>query len=561
MINNFKVQNKVILLLGLVALVGVCALLYTDLSLGSSLSQYRETLNGPARGTVALARSGRHSVWTSRSIFKSLLARDSNKLETALKDVEEGKTKFNAEIETARSLLPEKAERISSLREQYNLALGEGCRKVLTLNKAGQKEDAEAEMDSSCGPQLLAVTKGIGTLVDEIVVENTELAIQLDKGSERAILSANIFGLIGLLAAGSLAIWLTRGGIALPIVRLDGLMAQMATGNLNVSIPGQDRRDEIGSMSRTAETFRQGLAEAEKLRTDAARQKDAIEAERRSAMLTLADEFEKSVGGIVSMVSSAATEMQASAAQLTATAQETSAQSVAVSVAAEEAGANVTSVAASTEELGASVGEIGRQVETSAAIAASAAREAEAAQAVVGELNETAASIGSVVDLIAGLAGQTNLLALNATIESARAGEAGKGFAVVASEVKALASQTARATTDISEKISRIQEATGRAANAMRSIAGTIYSLNQTSSAIASAVDQQSAATQEIIQAVNQASTGTQEVTSNITGVARAAEQTGEAAAQVQTSSAELADQAERLHQEMDRFLATVRAA
>ncbi|MDV6330992.1 methyl-accepting chemotaxis protein [Asticcacaulis sp. 201] len=346
--------------------------------------------------------------------------------------------------------------------------------------------------------------------------------------------------------------------IVSPITSLTGAMEKVARGEDNVKVPGAERGDEIGAMSRAFEDNARrvaAMAEAQKaLEASAAEQ-------RKIATLKLADDFEKSVGGIVTLVSSAATEMQAAASQLSATAQEASAQSVAVSSAAEEAGANVTSVASSAEELGASVAEIGRQVETSSAISSDAVREANEAVRIVAELNEVASSIGGVVDLIAGLAGQTNLLALNATIESARAGEAGKGFAVVASEVKALAGQTAKATTEISSKISQIQEATSRAAGAIQSITGTIENINQVSTTIASAVEQQSAATQEIVQAVNQASIGTQEVTSNITGVALAAEQTGEAASQVLSSSAELATQAERLNLEMDKFLTTVRAA
>ncbi|ADU13291.1 methyl-accepting chemotaxis protein [Asticcacaulis excentricus] len=561
MLNNLSMQIKVIVLLALIAIVGVGAVLYTDASLGGNINKYDQALTGPAPGTVALARSGRHAAWTSRSILKAVIASDADKLEKAQHDIEEGKTKFNAELDKAEKFLPSKVSEFKPLREKYNTALSTACAEVLSLAQAGQKDAAITTMDNGCGPELLEVMTGVGGVVDRTIEENNALAASLQKSADDAVRNANIIGLIGLLVAGSFAVWLTRTGISAPVVRLDGLMGQMAKGKLDVVIPGQERRDEIGSMSRTAEAFRQGLMEAETLRASAEQQKAIAEAERRTSMLKLADDFEKSVGGIVSLVSSAATEMQAAAAQLSATAQEASAQSVAVSAAAEEAGANVTSVAASTEELGASVGEIGRQVETSSSVAANAVREAEEAQIVVSELNETAASIGGVVDLIAGLANQTNLLALNATIESARAGEAGKGFAVVAAEVKALASQTAKATTDISEKIAKIQDATNRAATTMRNIAGTIQSLNHSSTAIASAVEQQSAATQEIIQAVNQASVGTQEVTSNMSGVAQAAEQTGEAAVQVQSSSAELATQAERLHHEMDKFLQTVRAA
>lgn len=350
--------------------------------------------------------------------------------------------------------------------------------------------------------------------------------------------------------------------VANPIARLTEALGRLASGEKLREISGAGRKDEIGDISRAVDRIRI-VTEEEALQkaADAEAERQRQDQERRQMMLKLADEFEKSVGGIVSLVSSAATEMQASAQQLTTTAQQASAQSVAVSAAAEEAGANVTSVASSAEELGASVNEIGRQVETSASISSEAVEEASGAVRLVDELNTVAVSIGGVVDLIAGLASQTNLLALNATIESARAGEAGKGFAVVASEVKALAGQTAKATTEISDKIAHMQEATAKAAAAISNISGTITHINQTNTIIASAVEQQTAATQEIVQAVNQASIGTQEVTTNITGVAMAAEQTGTSAVQVLGASAELAQQAERLHQEMDKFLQTVRAA
>jgi methyl-accepting chemotaxis protein len=350
--------------------------------------------------------------------------------------------------------------------------------------------------------------------------------------------------------------------VANPIARLTEALGRLAMGEKLREIVGAERRDEIGDISRAVDRIRV-VTEEEALQKAAGAEAERIkqDQDRREIMLKLANEFERSVGGIVTLVSSAATEMQASAQQLSTTAQQASAQSIAVSAAAEEAGANVTSVASSAEELGASVNEISRQVETSATISSEAVREASGAVQIVEELNEVTASIGGVVDLIAGLASQTNLLALNATIESARAGEAGKGFAVVASEVKALAGQTASATTEISAKIAHIQDATAKAASAIANISGTIQNINQTNTIIASAVEQQTAATREIVQAVNQASIGTQEVTSNITGVAMAAEQTGTSAVEVLNASAELAQQAERLHHEMDKFLATVRAA
>ena len=387
--------------------------------------------------------------------------------------------------------------------------------------------------------------------------QSRQMAAKVNQSATIQLITAALVAL-GLAAAG---IWLILARVTAPLSQITRMMQTVSEGKLDAEIPHTQARNEIGTLARTLLVFRDGLRETHRLREESEATRVRSEAERRQAMLDLADGFERSVGGIVSMVSAAATEMQAAASQLTSTAQETSAQSVAVSAAAEEAGHNVTSVASAAEELGASVGEIGRQVSTSAQISHDAVRQADNAAIVVNELNEVAGSIGGIIDLIAGLAGQTNLLALNATIESARAGEAGKGFAVVASEVKALAGQTSHATSEISTKIVQIQDATGRAAEAFRNITATIQNINSTNSAISAAVEQQSAATGEIIQAVNQASLGTQEVTVNITGVAKASEQTGEAASQVLSASSELAEQAERLHHEMDRFLMTVRAA
>ena len=283
--------------------------------------------------------------------------------------------------------------------------------------------------------------------------------------------------------------------------------------------------------------------------------------ERADKLATLTSVFDREMSALTGNVSSAATQLEATARQLATSAKGTSTQSGAVSTAAEKAGANVAMVAASAEELGSSVAEIRRQVERSAGMSQGAVKESEATAVIVSELSAVAGSIGEVVDLISGLAGQTNLLALNATIEAARAGEAGRGFAVVAAEVKDLANQTAKATAEISSKVSAIQASTGRAVSAIGGISETIRQIDETASSIASAIEHQTTATQEIVDSVSEASRGTIDVTSNIGGVARAAEDTGTAANDVLSASIELSGQASQLRQQVQTFLQNVRAA
>ncbi|WP_407520867.1 methyl-accepting chemotaxis protein [Methylobacterium oryzisoli] len=363
----------------------------------------------------------------------------------------------------------------------------------------------------------------------------------------------------GLLAALALAAAIVILGITRPLASLVGVLQRMAQGETEAEIKEAARGDEIGAVGRAVEAIKAMVAK--KAAEDAERRQiadAAAAAERKRTMVEMADGFERAVGGIVS---SSATELQATAQQMTATATETASQSTTVASAAEEAAANVNTVAAAAEELGASVQEIGRQVSGSADLAQVAVREADQTASQVNELSRAVTKIGDVVQLISTIAAQTNLLALNATIEAARAGEAGRGFAVVAAEVKELASQTARATDEIASQIGQIQGATAQAVEAIGSITARIREINTVATTIAAAVEEQGAATQEIVRNVAEASTGTTEVTSNIAGVAQASEQTGAAASQVLASASELSRQSERLSAEVHQFLATVRAA
>ena len=366
----------------------------------------------------------------------------------------------------------------------------------------------------------------------------------------------------GLLVAVILSALILMFGVTRPLGSLVAVLQRMARGEIDATIIEARRGDEIGAVGRAVEGIKARVARSA---AEEAERKRAAEtmaaAERKSATMALAQAFEQAVAGVVEQVASSATELQATARTMTGAAQEAATQSGTVAAAAEQAATNVNTVAAATKELGGSIQEIGRQVQGSTDLAQRAVGEADQTAALVAELSAAATRIGDVVQTISAIASQTNLLALNATIEAARAGEAGRGFAVVASEVKELAGQTAKATEEIASQIGRIQGVTGEAVGAIGTITNRIRELNGVASSIAAAVEQQGAATQEIVRNIAQATAGTREVTGNIVGVAGASEQTGEAAGKVLSAATGLSRQSERLTAEVDRLLATMRAA
>jgi methyl-accepting chemotaxis protein len=338
-------------------------------------------------------------------------------------------------------------------------------------------------------------------------------------------------------------------------------MTGLAGGDFTIAIPGLSRKDEVGEMAGAVEVFKTSMIETERLRAEQLQVDQRQLQQRKADMHKLASAFEGAVGEIVENVSSAATELEASASTLTATAERAQGLATAVAAASEEASTNVQSVASASEELTSSVNEISRQVQESSRVASVAVDQAQKTNGRVGELSKAAARIGDVVELINTIAGQTNLLALNATIEAARAGEAGRGFAVVASEVKALAEQTAKATGEISQQISGIQSATEDSVGAIKEIGDTIGRMSEISSTIAAAVEEQGAATQEISRNIQHAARGTSEVSANITDVQRGAGETGSASAQVLSAAQSLSRDSNRLKLEVGKFLDTVRAA
>ena len=392
------------------------------------------------------------------------------------------------------------------------------------------------------------------------------VAIQVEGAKAEYDIAERQYSIVIGIAAAILAMGVLLGGflsrqtilaIVRPLGRLNDAMANITRGNLGNRIL-VERDDEIGVALRNLQTV-QVIVRFDREEIKAAERR--VEIQRKSDMVRLADGFEGAVGEIIETVSSAATQLEASAGALATTAARSQELTLTVATASEQASTNVQSVASATEEVTSSVNEIGRQVQDSARMAGEAVAQAHTTTDRVGELSKAAARIGDVVELINTIAGQTNLLALNATIEAARAGEAGRGFAVVASEVKALAEQTAKATGEIGQQITGIQAATQESVNAIREISGTIEKLSEISSTIAAAVEEQGAATQEISRNVQQAAQGTRQVSSNIADVQRGASETGSASAQVLSAARSLSGDSNRLKLEVGKFLNSVRAA
>ncbi|CAM3544972.1 methyl-accepting chemotaxis protein [Thalassospira profundimaris] len=402
------------------------------------------------------------------------------------------------------------------------------------------------------------VAENLEDLKLSVKAEQDQIGPRATEAASQAVIVTAIVGGVAVILGG-FAAWIIGTGISRPIRQITEVMKELAGGNKQIDIPGQDRRDEIGDMSKAVLVFKENMIKAEQL---AAEEAEAVKRrEKRAAKINkLTASFDQDMSVILKTLASAATEMQSTATGMSSTAEETSRQSGIVAAAAEQASTNVQTVASATEQLSASIAEITQQVSQSSTVANRAVEDAEKTNIQIRGLAEAAQKIGDVVGLISDIAEQTNLLALNATIEAARAGDAGKGFAVVAAEVKNLATATSRATEDITNQITGIQNETDGAVTAIGTISSTITEISEISAAIASAVEEQGAATLEITRNVQEASVGTTEVTSNIVSVNEAAGSTGAAAEQVLSAASELSRESESLRHKVEAFLSAVRA-
>ena len=392
--------------------------------------------------------------------------------------------------------------------------------------------------------------------VIELVKDTTEYEAAA-ASSQRTL----ILGTIAILAGAALLALLIGRGMSRPLTAITAVMNRLSSGDTDVKIPGGRRKDELGTMAGAVDVFRRNMIEARTLREAQEAAKQQAELEKKALQRQMADRFEADVKSVVGAVARATEDMQRMAAAITASVNGTSAQAAAAAAASEEASASVNTVASATEELASSVAEIGRQVTHSSDVADAAVAKAGKTTEMVGSLASASEKIGDVLRLIGAIASQTNLLALNATIEAARAGEAGRGFAVVASEVKALASQTAKATEEIAGQVTAIQSSTGDCAIAIGGISDTIREISGIATTIAAAVEEQGSATREIARSVQQVAAGTSEVAVNVAGASNAAEQSRALADTVLSASGELSQHASRLFESVDSFLAGLRDA
>jgi methyl-accepting chemotaxis protein len=565
-LSNLRILTKILSVIAILSVVSIAIAFVGARSL-SSLNDATDVMESAADNALLAARMNANVLAMNRAeVDISADARAENIRAARAALEEEMKTYRDRRARIERTLPAEmrpKLAEIDAAFSSYERELRDTFDAAARVRNVEMSAEMRAVRESveSNRPLVTNLRTTLRTLAEALDSHVSKVSQSATAEYQRSSTLMVAIAAIGITVGLGLGFYIGQFGIARPIRAIVETLQTLASGKFGVDIAGTERRDEVGDVARAAVVFKENGEE--KLRLEAEQAAAAARAadEKRATMNQLADQFDQAVGGIVAAVSSAATELEAAAQTLTSAAEETSIQSSAVASASEQTSANVQTVATSAEEMSVSVREIASQVAKSTQIAGQAVVEAGETSTKMAELAKSTQAIGEIVNLINEIAGQTNLLALNATIEAARAGEAGRGFAVVASEVKLLAEQTSKATAQIGAQIAQIQLASTTAVEAITAIGATIREMNNISTSIAGAIEEQTSATTEIARNVQQASAGTSEVSANIEGVSQAASSTGAAASQVLTSASELSQNSARLSAELQRFLATVRAA
>jgi methyl-accepting chemotaxis protein len=563
-IDDLRIATKFGLVVFLLAGVAVASVGFTLMRMQAVQSGYADVVDRIGPAATDSAEANRSAVTYMSRAYQLLVETTDEGNVRLLAESKASQAAYIGIMGRIRAEVPEHAAIIdpvlAAFRQTFE-ACGPAVQFAATVTSPEDNLRAAARLKGECTPGLDAAVLGQAHLADALHAYADQVSERLARKTGATIRSLTI--VLGLTLAGivALALWIGLEGLSRPITRLNAAMSAIARGDLALAIPGAGRRDEIGLMAATVDVFRTNAREVLRLREEQEAEKARAAADRRHSMLALAARFEAGAGEVIRRVGAQVARLQDVAGEMAASAATASSQTTAIAAASQQASGNLTTVSAAAEELAASVGDILRQVARSNEVVQAAVREADTAGGVVQGLTDSVRKIGEVVDLIRAIAGQTNLLALNATIEAARAGEAGRGFAVVASEVKALATQTGRATEGISGQIAGIQQSTELAVRSIHSIVEQIGRASEATSGIAAAVEEQGAATRAIAQSVAEVARGTSEVSGGIGTVSAVVQQSGKVAGQVLEAAGDLRQGSASLEAQVGTFLSEVRAA
>lgn len=564
MLRDAKIKTRVLIGFGvlLVLLVVLTGIGVQKVGLiNTSLTQINEVNSVKQRYAINF----RGSVHDRAIALRDVVLVDPSKIDLVVADIRtleaayaKSATAMDAMFAARKDILPEERQILTSIKEIEAKTLP-GINKVIELRKAGKDADAQELLLSTVRLDLSEWLLRINRFIDKQEKDNGLIG-DATRAQARGFSELMLWVCGVCLVLGGGMAWWVVGSLA-PLRRLTDAMLRLADGKLDTDIPDNAAANEVGDITGAVQVFKTNAIEADRLRREQAAAEERAEQARKAEMQALAQRFEDEVSAVVAAVGTSSDHIKQSAELLLTTAGQAEERVDTVESSSAQATENVQAVATAAGQLAASIQEIARQIEESADRTRRAAEQASHTNSLVDGLSVKADRIGEVLGLISDIASQTNLLALNATIEAARAGEAGKGFAVVASEVKSLASQTARATDDIAQRIAEIQAATGEAVKAIKEIGATVEQVNQISTSIASAVEEQNAATTEIARSARHASNGVETVTMAVVDVREGTAQTGAESKALLTASAELTDHAGALKAQVDRFLASVRAA